>query len=624
MMMSNALVHEQQSLVQMNFAGQSSLEMTANVSPSSSKSTRTSLEEVNNNSDKSHFLGHDTTEDEDAASSTSTSSSSQKEEDVFAVYELSSGSRLTVTSTEEWLCVARLPMDFTRDEFEELTQEYGAVQQSILVHSETSGKFKGYGLVKYVSKASSIQARHVLDGQEVRGGHVVDCDWLKHTNPSNSVISLHSKCLYVDNLPEDYRDMSEFRRIFSRVVNPPYCQIAIKNGVIQKWGLVEFQSSQEAEQTLESLLGRTLQGKPFRVQYCIPGVHAINIYMNFVNNPMDAVNERKALLEETPSSKVYSQLNSLAKHNPWFVQSLQNIMASTAMADTKVQEKLDPVKTYSTNKGTPPAPPTADPAQAALILLLAGRVQKGPPEQTATLLQTIVKQMSTGMCATDILRNLIPSLSPSTCPPSNDLRQLIQTAMTLAGQPTTAVPDKQQQPPPPPPNDKCPQLMDLLYKSFQAKLAKEQQRNKAAKRPPHETIMKKRQQKPQTEIVYSSSQPMTTTTVLQNQPIMSTVTQPPPPQPHLTTQQAMAFSGAQFLPPHAYYTPTAALFAPPPTPQPPVWPWGQVGFLPQDAMANMLALQQNQMDVIMPQVGLKRAAPPLMYTSVDAKRMKLA
>lgn len=86
-----------------------------------------------------------------------------------------------------------------------------------------TGRSKGYGLVKYVNKASSIQARHVLDGFEVRDGHILNCDWLKHNRPG--VTSLHSKCLYVDNLPLDYRDMAEFRRLFSKIVNPPYCQV---------------------------------------------------------------------------------------------------------------------------------------------------------------------------------------------------------------------------------------------------------------------------------------------------------------------------------------------------------------------------------------------------------------
>ena len=75
----------------------------------------------------------------------------------------------------------------------------------------------------------------------VRDGHVLDCDWLKTQNGAGAEqeggtaadnataaadeISLHSKCLYVDRLPKDYRDMGEFRRLFSAVVNPPYCQV---------------------------------------------------------------------------------------------------------------------------------------------------------------------------------------------------------------------------------------------------------------------------------------------------------------------------------------------------------------------------------------------------------------
>jgi len=151
------------------------------------------------------------------------SSSSNNESTLSSIYSLNEALRLTVTYTEEWLCVARMPLDFTKAEFDKLLSEYGPVSQSFLIHSETSGTFKGYGLVKYVSKESSIQARHVLDGHEIREGHILNCDWLKQNNPG--VTSLHSKCLFVDKLPESYRDMAEFRRLFSKVVNPPYCQV---------------------------------------------------------------------------------------------------------------------------------------------------------------------------------------------------------------------------------------------------------------------------------------------------------------------------------------------------------------------------------------------------------------
>ena len=94
-------------------------------------------------------------------------------------------------------------------------------------------------------------------------------------------------------------------------------QIAMKNGVIQPWGLVEFKTAEEAEETRERLDGAIIGGSDqpeadgekakqhrIRVQFCVPGMHAINIYMGFVNDPLDAMSGRKALLEEAPSTKV--------------------------------------------------------------------------------------------------------------------------------------------------------------------------------------------------------------------------------------------------------------------------------------------------------------------------------
>ena len=137
-------------------------------------------------------------------------------------------------------------------------------------------------------------------------------DWLSSTHINYS--QLHSKCLYIDNLPSNYRDMNTFRNIFSVVKNPPYCQIAMKNGVIQNWGLVEFFESSSAEVTQQKLNGHSLRGQKIRVHYCIPGVNAINIYMAVVNAKEET--NKKALLEDTPSSSVYSQLQKLAAQNP--------------------------------------------------------------------------------------------------------------------------------------------------------------------------------------------------------------------------------------------------------------------------------------------------------------------
>ena len=83
--------------------------------------------------------------------------------------------------------------------------------------------------------------------------------------------------------------------------------------------------------------------------------------------------------------------------------------------------------------GTGSSQAPADPAQAALILLLAGKVAKGPTEQTSNLLQGIVKQMTNGVKASEILRTILPSSNTS-----HNEADLIQTAINMAGTNSTS------------------------------------------------------------------------------------------------------------------------------------------------------------------------------------------
>ena len=47
---------------------------------------------------------------------------------------------VTPSAAAQWLCVARLPGDFTRAELLELVEEYGAVEETHMIHSEKTGK----------------------------------------------------------------------------------------------------------------------------------------------------------------------------------------------------------------------------------------------------------------------------------------------------------------------------------------------------------------------------------------------------------------------------------------------------------------------------------------------------
>ena len=47
---------------------------------------------------------------------------------------------ITVCDPEEWLCVAKLPLDTDQEAFTELLSEFGAVKESFLLVSSKTGK----------------------------------------------------------------------------------------------------------------------------------------------------------------------------------------------------------------------------------------------------------------------------------------------------------------------------------------------------------------------------------------------------------------------------------------------------------------------------------------------------
>jgi len=306
-----------------------------------------------------------------------------------------------VGSSDQWVCVARLPLDLSDSEFTTLVSGYGKVRSCFLMCSEKTGESKGYGLVKYCSNEAAAQARHLLDGRDIRG-FSIQADWLNSTHISFK--QLHSKCLYVDNLPPNYRDMTTYRKIFSVIKNPPYCQIAMRNGVIQDWGLVEFFDSEEAEKTQEELNGYNLKGHNIRVHYCIPGVNAINIYMKVVNAPSDT--KKKALLEDAPSSSVYSQLQKLASQNPVFAQNLQNIIQTQIQT---IQTGIPPEKRQSSSSSPTPGsdilPQSINSqqqinsnAQAALMILLTAQRQAQAGENSLLHNPEVVNVLQSLVC----------------------------------------------------------------------------------------------------------------------------------------------------------------------------------------------------------------------------------
>ena len=155
---------------------------------------------------------------------------------------------------------------------------------------------------------------------------------------------------------------------------------------------------------------------------------------------------------DCPSKDVYHQLQSLSKHNPSFVQSLQSIMTQNIIADD------------------PPDGPTD---QAVLALLLAAHLKPSQGlQQGAASLSSLVKQLEAGTSAVELLKTalaspgrhsgLLPSPGHSKSP---DLSSLISSMTSLVSQ--GKLPAKV--PPSPGPGTKNPQLMNMLYSAFQVR-----------------------------------------------------------------------------------------------------------------------------------------------------------
>ena len=119
-----------------------------------------------------------------------------------------------------WLCVTRLPLDMTETQFYVLMSMYGPVDTCFLMASIVTGKSKGYGIVKYQTMEAATQARHLIN----HSTHITSiCEWIPDIFVTYR--SLHSKCLLVEHLPSIYKNLTMFRKIFSVIKEPIFCQV---------------------------------------------------------------------------------------------------------------------------------------------------------------------------------------------------------------------------------------------------------------------------------------------------------------------------------------------------------------------------------------------------------------
>ncbi|XP_034635816.1 ribonucleoprotein PTB-binding 2 isoform X2 [Trachemys scripta elegans] len=217
--------------------------------------------------------------------------------------------------TDALLCVTNLPTSFSLQQFEELVCAYGNVERCFLVYNEVTGHSKGYGFVEYMKKDSAAKARMELLGKQL-GENTLFAQWMDVNQLTTELV--HSKCLCVDKLPNDYTDSEELMQMFSFKYKPVFCQFAEDEGCyIGGFAVIEYETAEQAEEVQEVTDGMTIRGKRVQVSYCAPGAPGRSTLAAFIAAQRMMRNNRKGLLPEPNPVQIMKSLN-----NPAMLQML--------------------------------------------------------------------------------------------------------------------------------------------------------------------------------------------------------------------------------------------------------------------------------------------------------------
>ncbi|CAG0919568.1 unnamed protein product [Notodromas monacha] len=102
-------------------------------------------------------------------------------------------------------------------------------------------------------------------------------------------------------------------------------QIALKQGSPQDYGLVEFETAEQAEITAELRHGAPFRNSKLSISYFIPGQRAINIYMKILHDH-GAIRANAALLPDPTATSVAESMANMARNNPTFASNLTSII----------------------------------------------------------------------------------------------------------------------------------------------------------------------------------------------------------------------------------------------------------------------------------------------------------
>ncbi|XP_055779261.1 ribonucleoprotein PTB-binding 2-like isoform X3 [Salvelinus fontinalis] len=217
--------------------------------------------------------------------------------------------------TDSLLCLTNLPHTFTAQQLEELVRSYGNIERCFLVYSELTGHSKGYGFVEYMKKDSASRARSELLGRP-QGDRALMVQWTD-VNQLTAGHHLHSKCLCVDRLPQEY-ESEELNLLFSDRYKPVFCQLAQDEGSpVRGFGVVEYESAEQAEAILIEMDKTLVGGQEIRLSLCTPGTSGRSTLAALIAAQGVMLSSKKGLL---PEPNLAQLLNSMA--NPAALQVL--------------------------------------------------------------------------------------------------------------------------------------------------------------------------------------------------------------------------------------------------------------------------------------------------------------
>ncbi|CAJ0914753.1 unnamed protein product [Ranitomeya imitator] len=215
---------------------------------------------------------------------------------------------LQLQPTDALLCITNLPPSLTLQEFEDLVKTYGSVERCLLVYSELSGHFKGYGFVEYMKKDSASKARLELLGKQLEE-FTLFAQWVDVNQLTEDFI--HSKCLCVDKLPKDYSNTELLTETFSSLWRKRKVDIL----EVSPW--LNMKTAQQAEEVKASLNWTTVNGSRVQVSFCAPGSPGRSALAALVAAQGMLQNNRKGLLPEPNPAQIMQSLN-----NPAMLQML--------------------------------------------------------------------------------------------------------------------------------------------------------------------------------------------------------------------------------------------------------------------------------------------------------------